>query len=326
MNIQTYNGTVSITAGREVVDISYLEIIAGNADEAVPVIVCHGFMSSKEMLAGTFLKHLIKEAMSVNLNLHILAFDWPGHGLSGELKNHSFKNLREVLCGFMDEMNIVRAHIFGMSMGGVIGIMFAAKHPGRVMTLCPVGAPIDSRDLDFKPGFRQAAAVVKFLRFLNRVMPCKMTFLSEDVVKKLAPVAALSGPPKRVKDFETAFEDRYIHASIIRDIRRFSMRACLAYTNEFLRIYLFNEIKAIRDNPAGQIPVLVIDGEDPWHRFLDTAKRIIARLNPEFTEKSIIEDVGHLSVILKPEKGAKCYIEFLLKTHGVWNKANLRLM
>jgi pyruvate dehydrogenase E2 component (dihydrolipoamide acetyltransferase) len=49
-------------------------------------------------------------------------------------------SLVNAVAGFMDEMGIEKAHIFGHSMGGAVAGSFATKHPDRVQSLALIAS------------------------------------------------------------------------------------------------------------------------------------------------------------------------------------------
>jgi len=68
--------------------------------------------------------------------IHVLAFDWPGHGRSGDdHKPASAARYSELLAKAFEELNIERAIILGNSIGGAASIDFAARYPDRVLGL-----------------------------------------------------------------------------------------------------------------------------------------------------------------------------------------------
>ncbi|WP_405112829.1 alpha/beta fold hydrolase [Paenibacillus sp. FSL K6-1217] len=51
----------------------------------------------------------------------------------------STPRIAEDVAGFMDRMNIERAHLIGYSMGAGVGLYLAVNHPGRIATLTTIG-------------------------------------------------------------------------------------------------------------------------------------------------------------------------------------------
>ncbi|MEQ1775226.1 MAG: alpha/beta fold hydrolase [Burkholderiales bacterium] len=66
----------------------------------------------------------------------VITYDQRGTGGSDRIQREfSVDQMAEELVGLMDELNIKRAHIVGMSTGGAIGQTIAIEHPERVMKL-----------------------------------------------------------------------------------------------------------------------------------------------------------------------------------------------
>jgi len=111
--------------------IQYLKMGEG---EGVPLILLHGF--GGDINVWVFNREALSEGGRT-----VYALDLPGHGGStkdvGEGDLASFVN---VLAGFMDEMGIGEAHLFGHSMGGAIAAAFAREHPERVRSLALIAS------------------------------------------------------------------------------------------------------------------------------------------------------------------------------------------
>jgi pimeloyl-ACP methyl ester carboxylesterase len=57
----------------------------------------------------------------------------------------SLDRLIEDFCQLMDHLDVVRFHLVGAKIGGTIARAFAARRPGRIITLTVVGTPPPSR-------------------------------------------------------------------------------------------------------------------------------------------------------------------------------------
>jgi 3-oxoadipate enol-lactonase len=66
----------------------------------------------------------------------VAAWDLPGYGASPPLdRPMTFAALADAVVGWMDELGVARAHLVGISFGGMIAQYTAAAHPDRVATL-----------------------------------------------------------------------------------------------------------------------------------------------------------------------------------------------
>ena len=67
--------------------------------------------------------------------------DLRGAGLSGKPEGtYTTELLADDVAAFMQAAGLDRAHVFGLSLGGAVGMWLAAKHPARVKSLCLTSA------------------------------------------------------------------------------------------------------------------------------------------------------------------------------------------
>ena len=84
----------------------------------------------------------------------VYAFDLPGHGgTSKDVGKGSTDDFAEVLKGFMEVLEIGRAHLVGHSLGGAVALTFALAEPGRTASLTLIasvglGAEINASYID----------------------------------------------------------------------------------------------------------------------------------------------------------------------------------
>jgi len=78
-------------------------------------------------------------AMFVDHGLHVVRFDNRDVGLSTKVDSHYLlTDMAQDAFGVLDHLGIERAHIAGMSMGGMIVQTMAILHPERVLSMCSV--------------------------------------------------------------------------------------------------------------------------------------------------------------------------------------------
>jgi pimeloyl-ACP methyl ester carboxylesterase len=65
----------------------------------------------------------------------LVLFDYPGVGLSGPWRDHSFGSLADATAGLMNAIGLPAADVLGWSMGGFVAQRLAVEHPGRVSHL-----------------------------------------------------------------------------------------------------------------------------------------------------------------------------------------------
>lgn len=96
------------------------------------LILLHGALGAArdlEDLAG---------ALRSTFNVYTL--DFPGHGVAG-MPEQAFdmRYFSEEVLRFMDDIGVERAHLFGYSMGGCVGMLTARASPERVLSVATLG-------------------------------------------------------------------------------------------------------------------------------------------------------------------------------------------
>jgi 3-oxoadipate enol-lactonase len=77
-----------------------------------------------------------EQAALLAKDFRVLRFDTRGHGATDAPAGaYSLDMLCDDLLGLLDAFDIREAHYVGLSMGGMIGMTFALKHPGRLRSL-----------------------------------------------------------------------------------------------------------------------------------------------------------------------------------------------
>ena len=107
-------------------NIQYLKVGEG---EGTPLVLLHGF--GGDINIWVFNQEALAEGGRT-----VYAVDLPGHGGSTkDVGDGDLASLVDVVAGFMDEMGVEKAHLFGHSMGGAVAASFAIQHPERVQSL-----------------------------------------------------------------------------------------------------------------------------------------------------------------------------------------------
>ena len=99
---------------------------AGGGD-ALPILFLHGVGSDKSVWAPQ-LAHFGKSRRAV-------AFDYPGYGESEFLDGATRDDYAASILAAMDALGIERAHVCGLSLGGVVAIALHAAAPHRCASL-----------------------------------------------------------------------------------------------------------------------------------------------------------------------------------------------
>ncbi|SCL29233.1 3-oxoadipate enol-lactonase [Micromonospora pallida] len=88
----------------------------------------------------------------------VVRYDSPGHGGSPLADGIDIRSLTEVAVGVLDAAGAERAHVVGLSLGGMVGLSLAAVHPSRVVSLSVVCSAAYFPDKEL---WRQRAALAR---------------------------------------------------------------------------------------------------------------------------------------------------------------------
>lgn len=101
-------------------------IEAGGGDGA-PIIFLHGVGSDKTVWT--------RQLAHFGVSRRALAFDYPGYGESDAWPGATRDDYASAILGAMDSLDVDRAHVCGLSLGGVIAIALHAAAPSRCASL-----------------------------------------------------------------------------------------------------------------------------------------------------------------------------------------------
>ncbi|MET7993880.1 acetoin dehydrogenase dihydrolipoyllysine-residue acetyltransferase subunit [Amycolatopsis sp. NPDC005232] len=119
-------GTVEVD-GRT---LSYATLGDGGADGEVVVLV-HGYGGDKNSWL------FVQEPLADGRTVH--ALDLPGHGESTkDVGDGSLTTLANAVLGFLETLNVTKAHLVGHSLGGAVVVAAAAAQPAKVSSLALV--------------------------------------------------------------------------------------------------------------------------------------------------------------------------------------------
>lgn len=118
-----------------------------------PLVLVHGFGGDKN--SWLFVQQPLAEERTVH------ALDLPGHGASSkDVGDGSLRGLADTLVGFLDALDVERAHLVGHSLGGAVVAAAAQAAPGRVASLtllAPAGYTPEA-DTEYLRGFAAATS------------------------------------------------------------------------------------------------------------------------------------------------------------------------
>lgn len=113
-------GSIATARGR----IGFDETGSG---EGLPILFLHGVGSDKSVWAPQ-LAHF-------GMSRRAVAFDYPGYGESEFAENSTRDDFAAAIFAAMDALDIERAHVCGLSLGGVVAIAMHATAPRRCASL-----------------------------------------------------------------------------------------------------------------------------------------------------------------------------------------------
>nr|WP_296064504.1 alpha/beta fold hydrolase [uncultured Actinoplanes sp.] len=168
---QTDRPEIGSTVDAGGVQTNYLE--AGNGS---PVVLIHGSGPGVTAYANW---RLVLPALADRF--HVLAPDMAGFGFSErpEKGDYGVDLWTDQVVGFMDALNLDRAHVVGNSFGGAIALRLAARHPERVGKLVLMGSmgidfPI-TEGLDkvwgYEPSFENMRGVLDVFAYDRALVP-----------------------------------------------------------------------------------------------------------------------------------------------------------
>jgi len=246
---------------------SYLEGPQRAGQESV--IMLHGFSANKSNWLR-FAKHLERD-------FHVVALDLMGHGDNHQNLNQSYSIVEQVafVKSAAASMGIERFHLVGNSMGGAISSLYAATHPGQVISatlISPAGVHDEPSVMDdlLAQGKNPLipATIDEFYQVLDFVMEEK---------------PYIPGPVVKV-EAERSVARLEINKKIFADLRKdleLGMEAKLAQI---------------------QAPVLIIWGDQDRAINVRNIDKY-AQLIPNAT-KRVYEGIGHLAMIEVPDRSA----------------------
>ncbi|WP_160135053.1 alpha/beta fold hydrolase [Halococcus salsus] len=143
-NPDVVSETVTVEVDDERVGIRYF--VAGEESEKPPVVLLHGIGLDA---ADVSWKHALPAFAA---DRRVFALDFPGHGESDTLPSYTHQNYLETLDRFLTALDIERASLVGISMGGGVALGAALEDPERIERLVLVDSYGLGRDAPWRPG------------------------------------------------------------------------------------------------------------------------------------------------------------------------------
>jgi pimeloyl-ACP methyl ester carboxylesterase len=217
----------------------------------------------------------------------VIVFDNRGVGLSGKPNSpYSIELMAEDARAVLDAVGLESAHVYGISMGGMIAQRLAIKYPERIKSLI-LGCTTSGGEKHVQPG-----AEVSML-MLSRG---SSTATPEEMAWATAPILYSQAFIENHRDQVAEDVQRRIEIPVLPYAYMLQLQACLAHDT-------YNEIDQIR------VSVLVIHGDDdklvPYENGVTLAEKIP---NAEFLT---INGAGHIYITEANDLVNKRVLEFL---------------
>lgn len=242
---------------------------------AKPVIFIHGFPFSKAMWAT--------QVASLKDTARALAYDVRGHGHSesGEA-TFSMDLFGEDLLAFMDALELDKAVVCGLSMGGYIALNAIQKQPHRFAGLMLIDTQCGADTLEGKE---------KRMKTIAFIQKNGLEVYAEESLKNLFASASFQAHPKEVN---------FIRTTILNTPAEVICRTLQA---------LADRRESCTYLPKIKIPVCIVVGSEdkitPPQAAQKMADAIIG------SNLKVIDKAGHLTNLEAPDEFNKVMLEFL---------------
>lgn len=250
------------------------------AGEGPPLLLVHGFGGA----AWNF-----DELAPLLPGRRLLIPDLPGHGGSAPLPAPSLAAFADVLGDVLDAEGVEQADVFGHSLGGVVALRLAARHPERVRRLVLAAAA----------GISTATRVGELtLALVGLLQPGRIAGRRADRIARSRRLRRLVFGPFEVSNPD-AFSERAVHGFL---------RGPTMHTDALGAGLALGADDPRRDLDRVKCPVLVLwggrDRQVPVEDGYEYARRLRAPLR-------VIADCGHLLIGERPDVCARATLEFL---------------
>ena len=232
------------------------------ADPAVLLVMGHGGQ-------GTAWPDSFCEALAAG-GRRVVRFDNRDTGLSGSVdfatSPYTVTDLAADAIGVLDALGIRRAHVVGLSMGGMIGQEMAVEHPDRVLSLTSwMSSPdvLDPVTFDWKTMPGKHAKVVEFF---ERVAANPPVTRSERVDVAVGLIKVCAGSATEIDEVAVR---KWVEAGLDRSEKDGTLNQMMALARSRERFHLL---------PGLSLPALVLhgteDGVIPFAHGEETARLI----------------------------------------------------
>ncbi len=216
---------------------------------------------------------------------HAASWDARGYGASDDYAGPlDFSDFSRDLLRVLDYLNVRKAHLVGLSMGGLIAFDFHATHPDRVATLTIC---------DSMPGMTDLTAEARreFVRIRQEPL------LSGKEPRDIAPMVAKTLVGKSAKP--GSFERLVASMSAL---HKDSYLKTIEATTNYARVLRLEDI---------EVPTHIIVGDEDTLTPPALSQSMASRISG--ARLTIVEGAGHLSNIEQPQRFNAAALAFLLE-------------
>lgn len=212
-------------------------------------------------------------------NLHIVRYDCRGHGASDVPAGpYTIERLGLDLLALLDTLRIERAHVCGLSLGGMVALWFAANYPDRIShtvfanTAARIGTQEiwNTRTEAVRTGGMNAVRDAVLARFFSEGFRRR----HPEVVRQIGEMIEATNPTGYIG-------------------------ACAALRDADLRETI----------PTIHVPSLILAGELDEATPPSQSQELHAAITG--SELVVLREAAHLSNVEQPEKFSKCILAFL---------------
>lgn len=215
----------------------------------------------------------------VDSGYHVIRFDNRSTGLSTWTEgDFSLEDMKDDALAVMDELNVDKAHVFGMSMGGMIGQLMAVQHPEKVESLTSFMASAYIDDPELPSVSKSAYFSLMATGIRHGIIKSEKNIVRTTVSVRSVLAPELSSTRIRSLAEQSLYNQRFR--------KGFNPKAFIQHTKAVM-----HSGSRYEDLKKSSVPHLVIHGkQDPLIPVEHTIK--MAQLTPD-AQSLLIEGMGH---------------------------------
>jgi 3-oxoadipate enol-lactonase len=245
--------------------------------DAATVVFGHGLLFS-----GWMFKDQIEALEDA---YRCVAIDWRSQGGSPVARSgHDMDTLTLDLVALLDELGLGPVHYVGLSMGGYVGMRFAARHPDRLLSLTLLDTDAGPEDPQVRPRYRMLANVFRIVG-------------PGPIRKQIEPI--MFGPTFRDDPAGRVVIDEWL--TMLKKSNRAGMRRAVLGITE--RLPVEHELGGIRAR------TLVAVGADDVATVPAKSEAVVAAIDGAKLE--IVPNAGHSSTLEQPAELTRLIREHL---------------